>query len=155
MSTLISLILHASDELEWASTGRSPSTDTATSGGSADGLSTARCTKALLPSTKASRCERRAFFNSSFSKILTTYLGSPDGSEFFFLRRRRVDSHLHSRLIGATIMNMIYGIKVSDKDDPYLTIAEEVVGYFVLGAPPGAFMVDYIPACTFVYHACI
>ena len=52
-------------------------------------------------------------------------------------------------------MNMIYGIEVSDKDDPYVTIAEEVVGYFSLGARPGSFMVDYIPACASVYHVCI
>ena len=45
-------------------------------------------------------------------------------------------------------MNMIYGIEVVGKDDPYVTIAEEVGQYFSLAVLPGSFMVDYIPSCA-------
>lgn len=43
-------------------------------------------------------------------------------------------------------MNIVYNIEVKKKNDPYVTLAEEVNHYFSLGVMPGSFMVDYIPA---------
>lgn len=51
------------------------------------------------------------------------------------------------RFIGATVMNIAYGVEVTGPQDPYITIADEVVREFSSAMFPGSFLIDYIPAC--------
>ncbi|KAF9457684.1 cytochrome P450 [Collybia nuda] len=53
-------------------------------------------------------------------------------------------------LMGETIMSIAYGINILPKDDPYVSIAETVVGSLAQAAVPGAFLVDAIPVLKYV-----
>jgi len=57
-----------------------------------------------------------------------------------------------ARTVGATIMDVVYGIQVTGKHDHYITIAEKALQIFALAAPPGAFLVDLLPARSFDPH---
>ena len=46
---------------------------------------------------------------------------------------------------GATIMKIGYGIAVQESDDPYISIAEEVMNGVAEAGIPGAFWVDLFP----------
>ena len=53
-----------------------------------------------------------------------------------------------SRSVAASIiMKVTYGIDISRKDDHYITIAEEALASMAKAASPGAFCVEFIPAC--------
>ena len=45
----------------------------------------------------------------------------------------------------ATIMKIGYGIAVQESDDPYISIAEEVLSGIADAGIPGAFWVDFFP----------
>ncbi|KAK0239655.1 cytochrome P450 [Armillaria nabsnona] len=45
----------------------------------------------------------------------------------------------------STIMNVTYGIEVSDEDDRYITVAEKALDGMAKAAHPGAFLVDIFP----------
>lgn len=53
------------------------------------------------------------------------------------------------RLLGATVMNLTYGIEVTGPHDPHITIADAASRDFSSAIFPGSFLVDYIPAGTF------
>lgn len=42
-------------------------------------------------------------------------------------------------------MRIMYGIKISEQNDPYVAIAEEVMKGFSEAGQPGRFYVDFIP----------
>lgn len=44
-------------------------------------------------------------------------------------------------------MKVTYGIDISRKDDHYITVAEEALASMAKAASPGAFCVEFIPAC--------
>jgi len=48
-------------------------------------------------------------------------------------------------IVGATIMDVVYGIQVTSMDDPYITIAEKVLLLFTSAMLPGTFLVDMLP----------
>ena len=50
----------------------------------------------------------------------------------------------------ATIMNIGYGIAVQESDDPYISIAEEVLNGLAEAGIPGTFWVDMIPTLKYV-----
>jgi hypothetical protein len=47
-------------------------------------------------------------------------------------------------------MNIAYGIKVTDVNDPYISTAEEVMGGMAQAAVPGNFLVDLLPILKYV-----
>ena len=50
----------------------------------------------------------------------------------------------------ATIMDIAYGHKVEEANDPYITLAERVVQLGSEAAVPGAFLVDLFPILEYV-----
>ncbi|KDQ53896.1 hypothetical protein JAAARDRAFT_38867 [Jaapia argillacea MUCL 33604] len=50
----------------------------------------------------------------------------------------------------AAIMDIAYGITVTDKSDKFVTISEEAVESVSLASLPGAFLVDFIPILKYV-----
>ena len=50
----------------------------------------------------------------------------------------------------ATIMKIGYGITVQESDDPYISIAEEVLKGLAKAGIPGAFLVDLFPVLKYV-----
>jgi hypothetical protein len=50
----------------------------------------------------------------------------------------------------ATIMKIGYGIAVQESDDPYISIAEEVLKGIAEAGIPGAFLVDLFPILKYV-----
>ena len=50
----------------------------------------------------------------------------------------------------ATIMKIGYGIAVQESDDPYISIAEEVLNRLAEAGIPGTFWVDMIPILKYV-----
>ena len=50
----------------------------------------------------------------------------------------------------ATIMKIGYGIAVQESDDPYISIAEEVLNGLAEAGIPGTFWVDMIPILKYV-----
>ena len=47
-------------------------------------------------------------------------------------------------------MKIGYGIAVQESDDPYISIAEEVLGGIAIAGIPGAFWVDFFPILKYV-----
>jgi hypothetical protein len=56
------------------------------------------------------------------------------------------------RLAGAIILDITYGYKVSDENDPFITLAKKVVENGSKSSRPGAYLVDFIqssmPSCS-------
>ncbi|KAF8587788.1 cytochrome P450 [Ramaria rubella] len=59
------------------------------------------------------------------------------------------ESHLRHH-VGAVIMDVVYGIQVLAKDDPYLHTAEDAMAAFSEAATPGSFLVDLLPMLKYV-----
>ena len=53
-------------------------------------------------------------------------------------------------LFAATIMKIGYGIVVQESDDPYISIADEVLKGTAEAGIPGAFWVDLLPVLKYV-----
>jgi len=47
-------------------------------------------------------------------------------------------------------MDIVYGIKVHDMGDSYISLVEEVIKAGIEAALPGAFLVDLFPILTYV-----
>jgi hypothetical protein len=47
-----------------------------------------------------------------------------------------------------TNFQIVYGIKVLPKGDPYITLAEEALSTLSKAGNPGVFLVDTAPICT-------
>ncbi|KAJ7777026.1 cytochrome P450 [Mycena metata] len=54
------------------------------------------------------------------------------------------------RMASSLIIDVMYGIKVRSKDDPYISIAKEAMHGLSVGSLPGEFLVDTIPALKYV-----
>lgn len=54
------------------------------------------------------------------------------------------------RALASTIIGIVYGIKISGVDDPYIINIEESTNGFNLAGTPGSFLVDLIPALKYV-----
>jgi hypothetical protein len=57
---------------------------------------------------------------------------------------------LYLSTFAATIMKIGYGIAVQDSDDPYISIAEEVLNGIIEAGIPGTFWVDFFPILKYV-----
>ncbi|KAF8513234.1 cytochrome P450 [Gautieria morchelliformis] len=51
---------------------------------------------------------------------------------------------------GAIIMEVVYGIKVLPRGDPYIDMAEKAIAGTVIAGNPGAFLVDVLPVLKYV-----
>ncbi|KAG6808696.1 hypothetical protein H0H92_003228, partial [Tricholoma furcatifolium] len=51
----------------------------------------------------------------------------------------------HLCMAGETIMGLAYGLKIQEKEDPYVEAAAKGVHPLMVAAMPGAFLVDSIP----------
>ena len=52
--------------------------------------------------------------------------------------------------MGAIILQICYGYEIRETDDPFAKLAKAFVEQFSLACTPGAFMVDFIPACIYI-----
>ena len=55
-----------------------------------------------------------------------------------------------SSTFAATIMKIGYGIAIQESDDPYISIAEEVMSGITQAGIPGSFWVDLFPVLKYV-----
>ena len=55
-----------------------------------------------------------------------------------------------SSTFAASIMKIGYGITVQESDDPYISIAEEVLSGVAEAGIPGSFLVDFFPILKYV-----
>ncbi|KAJ7761119.1 cytochrome P450 [Mycena metata] len=66
-----------------------------------------------------------------------------------FVRRleESPDRFLHHirHTLAAVIMDVAYGIRIRDTDDPYISVAEEAVSYLNRAGIAGSFIVDFFP----------
>jgi len=53
-------------------------------------------------------------------------------------------------MAGETIISVAYGLRVQDKDDPYIIAAERGVAPLLVAAVPGTFLVDALPILKYV-----
>lgn len=51
---------------------------------------------------------------------------------------------------GSTIMKLVYGIEISERDDVYIDVAEQAVDGMAKAAVPGAFLVEILPIREFL-----
>ena len=54
-------------------------------------------------------------------------------------------NNLH-RTAGAIILRISHGYEVKEKDDPFVTLADEATVQFSLSTAPGGFLVNLVPA---------
>ncbi|KAF8649934.1 hypothetical protein AX16_005472 [Volvariella volvacea WC 439] len=56
------------------------------------------------------------------------------------------DWHAHLRLMtGRVILGVTYGLKLKDKNDPYIGISEAALKILLAAMVPGRFVLDYLP----------
>lgn len=68
----------------------------------------------------------------------------------------KTPDHLQERAresFGGTVMKLVYGIDIKDKDDPYVYAAESVLHSLDDAAIPGKFLVDLLPWSECCYLA--
>ncbi|PFH48459.1 hypothetical protein AMATHDRAFT_5761 [Amanita thiersii Skay4041] len=109
---------------------------------------------ALMPYGSRWRRRRRAFHESFHSGVISQYQSSQTREVQTFLHNllgtpQHFKSHIRF-MFGATILDIIYGIKVMDWKNVYLTATEESVAGAVTAVTPGSFLVDVIPALKYV-----
>jgi hypothetical protein len=49
--------------------------------------------------------------------------------------------------MGALILQLTYGYKVQETDDPFVAQADKAIADFNISGTPGAFLVDLVPIC--------
>lgn len=108
----------------------------------------------LMPYGATWRRHRKTFHGHFHSNIVPKYQPIQLEATRSFLRRLSAtpDDFMHhiQHLFASTIMDISYGITVLDSNDPYMSIAEEVLEGFSEAAVPGAFLVDLIPILKYV-----
>jgi hypothetical protein len=55
-----------------------------------------------------------------------------------------------TRTFAATIMKIGYGIAVQETNDPYISVAEEVLDGLTQAGVPGTFLVDLVPILKYL-----
>ncbi len=58
----------------------------------------------------------------------------------------------YDRTSGAIILRITHGYKIKEDNDPFITLADQVMLHFSLATAPGGFIVDLIPACMLLLH---
>jgi hypothetical protein len=68
-----------------------------------------------------------------------------------FLNPEHFVHHLR-RMATSVIMNVVYGYHLDADDDPFARLVERVFQVLSICTRPGAFLVDFVPACPYSYH---
>ncbi|KAF9458367.1 cytochrome P450 [Collybia nuda] len=109
---------------------------------------------AFIPYGSWWRRHRRTFHQHFHSGAVHKYHPIQLAEGYAFLRRLLVTPenfrHHIRHLFAAIIMDITYGIKVSDSDDPYVTTAEEALHGLSQAGIPGRFLVDVLPILKYV-----
>ncbi|KAF9458366.1 cytochrome P450 [Collybia nuda] len=109
---------------------------------------------AFIPYGSWWRRHRRTFHQHFHSGAVHKYHSIQLAEGHAFLRRllMKPENFMHHirHLFAAVIMNVTYGIKVSDTDDPYITTAEEALHGLSQAGVPGRFLVDVLPILKYV-----
>ncbi|KAF8812810.1 cytochrome P450 [Phlegmacium glaucopus] len=58
-------------------------------------------------------------------------------------------AHLR-KTAGAIILHISYGYEVKERDDPFVTLADEAMSQISLASAPGSFLVDFIPPLRYL-----
>ncbi|PPQ73581.1 hypothetical protein CVT26_010565 [Gymnopilus dilepis] len=107
-------------------------------------------TLVLLPYGDRFRNFRKLFHNTIGSQAAATRFHPVQEVESKHFLKRLLDapdelaSHIR-RSTGAVILRISHGYDVREKDDPYITLAEEALEQFSLSTAPGGFLVNLIP----------
>ncbi|PFH46822.1 hypothetical protein AMATHDRAFT_7363 [Amanita thiersii Skay4041] len=108
----------------------------------------------LMPYGPWWRRRRRAFHENFHSGVISQYRPSQIREVHIFLHNLLAtpqDLRSHVRfMFGATILDIIYGIRAMDWENIYLAKTEESVAGAVLAINPGSFLVDVIPALKYI-----
>ncbi|KDQ53894.1 hypothetical protein JAAARDRAFT_197004 [Jaapia argillacea MUCL 33604] len=99
--------------------------------------------------------EYRRVFHQYFNQLaVKKYQGIQARESQAFLRRlleTPEDFYDNIRLVfAATIMDIVYGLVVTEKNDELVTISEAAVLSATLASVPGAYLVDFIPILKYV-----
>ncbi|KAF9456307.1 cytochrome P450 [Collybia nuda] len=104
---------------------------------------------AFLPYGSWWRRHRRAFHEHFHANAAVKYYPIQLRETHAFLRRLLVTPenlrHHIRHTFGATIMDVAYGINVSEGNDPYISTAEEALYGLSQAGIPGQFLVDFVP----------
>lgn len=57
---------------------------------------------------------------------------------------------MFSSTLGATVIDIAYGMKIAETNDPYISMVEEVMTGAIEVAIPGRFLVDVLPILKYV-----
>ncbi|KAF9466030.1 cytochrome P450 [Collybia nuda] len=100
------------------------------------------------------RRHRRAFHEHFHANAVLKYQPIQQREARAFLRRLLVTPETFAHHIrftfAAMIMDICYGIKVSETNDPYISIAEEALDGITQAGIPGQFLVDLLPILKYV-----
>ncbi|KAF9562064.1 cytochrome P450 [Agrocybe pediades] len=109
---------------------------------------------AMMPYGSWWRRHRRLFNEYFHQNAVHQYQPIQTRGTRAFLQRLLVtpeDFMHHTRhTFAATIMDVTYGIKVKDFDDPYIIRAERSLEGLAAAGVPGSFLVDFVPALKYV-----
>lgn len=97
----------------------------------------------------------RAIIHQYFGKpALTQYHGIFENSAKNLLYRLYQSPEKFEELpryaLGALIIEMVYGIKTLPTNDPYITVADNVIKLIAAASAPGAYFVDFIPILKYI-----
>ncbi|KAF7975968.1 hypothetical protein HWV62_8106 [Athelia sp. TMB] len=103
----------------------------------------------LMPTNAEWRTQRRHFKQVFDAGAIQDYLPSVTHAVHDLLERFRNtpehwNKHLH-HMIGATILDIAYGIEALPDQDPFISMAEEFSDALTQASLPGAFLVNYLP----------
>ncbi|PFH46033.1 hypothetical protein AMATHDRAFT_77844 [Amanita thiersii Skay4041] len=109
---------------------------------------------AFMPYGSLWRRHRRAFHDQFHAGVVDKYAsiqlrGMRGFLHNLFIAPEQLHSHI-CFIFGATILDIVYGIRVTDWNDEYLMKTEEAVIAFIEAANPGSFLVDVIPILKYV-----
>ncbi|KAF8884187.1 cytochrome P450 [Infundibulicybe gibba] len=108
----------------------------------------------FMPYGSAWRARRRLFHAHFHMGVVGQYKPVQARGSRKFLQRLldTPDNFMHHvrHCFSAAIMDIAYGIKVEDTNDPYITIAEEAFEGMAATGVVGTFLVDWIPMLKYV-----
>ncbi|KAF8874736.1 cytochrome P450 [Infundibulicybe gibba] len=108
----------------------------------------------LMPYGVRWRRHRRLFHKHFNVNVVSKYLSVHSHETRLFLYallKSPGEFRRHTRhTFASTIMNVIYGIKVQETDDPYIEAAEASLESIAEAGTPGAFLVDFMPILKYV-----
>ncbi|KAF8192945.1 cytochrome P450 [Pholiota molesta] len=105
---------------------------------------------AMLPYGTWWRRHRRTFNEHFHASTIWKYQPMQAREVRAFLNRLLTTPDNFCTIFDTTIMNVAYGIKVKDADDPYILNAEEALHGLAEAGIPGTFLVDFLPFLKYV-----